>query len=228
MDLGLKLKISFCKIIASGFKRKSLWVGEALSWIKKNGRARSSVPYFKIMYGDLMDKSAHLNIDWCEMTSKRIYAIICDDLYGEIFPYKNLDDNQKQVCLKNILSKNLPEKKRDVMWLISVRRLAVRAVVKWSCFVTTVKCRAHNRNEDETIEHLLVDCHRSKFIWEKMAQVGFNINVTHNAIMYGVFDERLSAMEQDLFWSVVCTVVYKIWNTRCATVIHQQAKNTGL
>ena len=114
VDLGLKLKIAFCKNVASGFKRNTVWIGEALSWVKKNGRARSSVPYYKIMYGDLMFNSAHLNIDWIEMTSKKIYIIICDDLYGGIFPYRNLNDNQKQVCLKNIWTKNLPEKRRDV------------------------------------------------------------------------------------------------------------------
>ena len=107
------------------------------------------------------------------------------------------------------------------MWLVSVRRLAVRAVVKWSCFVKTVKCPMENCDEDETIEHLLVDCQRSRFIWEKMSQVGFNLNVTHNAIMYGVFDESLSPMNQDFFWLVVCTVVNKIWNTRSAMVINQ-------
>ena len=114
-----------------------------------------------------MENFSHLNIDWTEMTSKKIYNIICDDLYGGIFPYKHLDGNQTQLCLKNIMMKNLPEKKRDVMWLVSVRTLAVRAVVKWSCFVTTFKCPVVNCDEDETIEHLLVDCPWSKFIWEK-------------------------------------------------------------
>ena len=102
MDLGLKLRIAFCKNIASGFKRKAVWIGEALSWTKKRGRARSSLPYFKVMFGDLMEKSVHLNIDWLGTPSKNIYIIVCNDLYGDIFPYKYLDDTEKQVCLKNI------------------------------------------------------------------------------------------------------------------------------
>ena len=57
MDLGLKLRIAFCKNIASGFKREAVWIGEALSWTKKRGRARSSLPYFKVMFGDLMEKT---------------------------------------------------------------------------------------------------------------------------------------------------------------------------
>ena len=142
--------------------------------------------YYKVMYGDLMSNSAHLHIDWNVMTSKCIYNKICDDLYGGIFPYKNLNDNQKQVCIKNISSTNISDKKRDVMWLVSVRRLAVRAVVKWSCFVRTVKCPVSGCDEDESIEHLLVDCQRSRIVWGKMPQIGFKLNVNYNAAMYGV------------------------------------------
>ena len=222
VDLGLNLKISFCKNVASGFQRSAMWIGEALSWTKKKGRARTSVPYFKVLYGDLMTVSAHLNINWLDMSSKTIYCILCDDLYGGIFPYKNLNDIQKQVCIKNILSKNISEKKRDVMWLVSVRRLAVRAVVKWSCFVTTTKCPMPNCDEDETIEHLLVECQRAQYVWGEMAQIGLNFKITNNAIMYGVFEERMSTMDQEFFWTVICTVVNKIWNTRSVMVIHQE------
>ena len=109
------------------------------------------------------------------------------------------------------------------MWLVSVRRLAVRAVVKWSCFVKTVKCPVSGCDEDETIEHLLVDCQRSKVVWGKMPQIGFNINVNHNAAMYGVFIDKVSHTEQEFYWTIVCTVVNKLWNTRCAMVIHQEA-----
>jgi hypothetical protein len=41
--------------------------------------------------------------------------------------------------------------------------------------------------------------------------------------MYGVFEERMSAMDQDFYWSVVCTVINKLWNTRCAKVIQQES-----
>ena len=108
------------------------------------------------------------------------------------------------------------------MWLISVRRLAVRTVVKWSCFVTTMKFPMDNCNIDETIEHLLVDCERSKYVWEEMARIhGLSVKITYNAAMYGVFDEQLSSMDQEFYWTVICTVINKLWNTRCATVIHQ-------
>uniref|UniRef100_A0A8C5ATY5 Reverse transcriptase domain-containing protein n=1 Tax=Gadus morhua TaxID=8049 RepID=A0A8C5ATY5_GADMO len=41
--------------------------------------------------------------------------------------------------------------------------------------------------------------------------------------MYGVFEERMSAMDQDFLWSVVCAVINKLWNTRCAMVIKQES-----
>ena len=34
------------------------------------------MPYFKLMYGDLIDKSVHLNISWSEMPSKKIYNVV--------------------------------------------------------------------------------------------------------------------------------------------------------
>ena len=107
------------------------------------------------------------------------------------------------------------------MWLVSVRRLAVRTVVKWSCFVKTFKCPVENCDEDETIEHLLMECQRSKYIWKKLSQIGFYVKLTHIAVMHGIFEESLSAMDQEFFWYVVCTVVNKIWNTRCTMVINQ-------
>ena len=55
-----------------------------------------------------------------------------------------------------------------------------------------------------------------------MSEIGFNVNITYKAVMYGVFQEKLSDMDHDFYWSVICTVVNKLWNTRCAIVIHQE------
>ena len=104
----------------------------------------------------------------------------------------------------------------------STTYLPVRAVVKWSCFVKTVKCPKDNCEEDESIEHLLVDCHRAQYVWGEMTRVGLHFNITHNAIMYGVFEENMSTMDQDFFWTVICTVVNKLWNTRSVMVIHHE------
>lgn len=128
-----------------------MWIGEALSWTKKKGRARCSVPHYELVYRDFVANDAH--IDWIEMSSKNIYSKVSENYYGGFFPNKHLDETESQVFIKNIFSKNLSESKQDMMWLVSVGRLAVRAVVKWSCFVTTTKCPIGDCDEDETIEH---------------------------------------------------------------------------
>ncbi|KAL6465685.1 hypothetical protein MHYP_G00258180 [Metynnis hypsauchen] len=53
------------------------------------------------------------------------------------------------------------EKLRDTSWLIAVRRLPVRAVVRWSCFVKTTLCPMPDCKEEETLEHFLLDCYCS-------------------------------------------------------------------
>ena len=115
----------------------------------------------------------------------------------------------------------ISENKRDTMWLISVGRLAVRAVIKWCCYVKTEICPIENCTENETIEHLLLNCQRSKDVWRKMASIGFNINVNFNSVMYGVFSEQMPRSHQEFFWIIICTVVTKIWKTRCAVVLHK-------
>ena len=34
--------------------------------------------------------------------------------------------------------------------------------------------------------------------------------------------EKMSTMDQELFWLVICTVVNKLWHTRSFMVIHQE------
>lgn len=221
MDIGIKVKIAFCKNIAAGIKRKAVWIGEALSWTKKKGRARSSIPYYKLVYSDFINKYENLSIDWAELSNKNVYATISDEIYGGVFPYKNLDASEAQVCINNVFSKNISENKRDTMWLVSVNRLAVRAIVKWSCYVKTIKCPMENCNDDETIEHLVLRCQRSREVWGRMPSIGFNINVNLKAVMYGVFQENMSSMHRDFYWTLVCTVVVKIWKTRCKVILGQ-------
>ncbi|KAL6465822.1 hypothetical protein MHYP_G00259550 [Metynnis hypsauchen] len=60
------------------------------------------------------------------------------------------------------------EKLRDTSWLIAVRRLPVRAVVRSSCFVKTTLCPMPDCKEEETLEHFLLDCYRSREVWGKV------------------------------------------------------------
>ena len=215
LDLGLKLKIIFCKNVASAVERKAVWIGELLSWTKRKGKNRAKVPYYKLIYGDFTNKFSALNIDWCKQPNKLIYSLLCDELYGGYFPYRNLNDDERYMCVKNIQSKDISETVRDTMWLISVRRLPVRAVVKWSCFVKTVQCPVENCMEPETIEHLLLQCPRSIHIWKMMTDLGLKVTITEKAIMHGIFTESFNEKQAAFFWYIICITVRKIWLTRC-------------
>lgn len=66
---------------------------------------------------------------------------------------------------------------------ISVWLISVRAVVQWSCYVTTKKCPVIHCDEDETSQQLLLDCYRTKEVRNKMACVGFNIQLDIKSVM---------------------------------------------
>lgn len=53
------------------------------------------------------------------------------------------------------------EDSQDTVGLISVNRLPVRALDQWSCFIKTKKCPLSHSDEDETLQHLLLDCYRT-------------------------------------------------------------------
>ncbi|KAI9531949.1 hypothetical protein NQZ68_036755 [Dissostichus eleginoides] len=72
---------------------------------------------------------------------------------------------------------------RDVRWLISINRLEVRAVVSWSCYVTTKTCPMINCEEDETLQHLLMDCYRAEEVWSLVRGIGLEFNVKYNSII---------------------------------------------
>lgn len=64
-------------------------------------------------------------------------------------------------CIKNLLSTQLSENVIETAWWISVRRLPVRAVVKWSCFVQSTFCPMPNCYDDESLEHILWNCYNT-------------------------------------------------------------------
>lgn len=84
-------------------------------------------------------------------------------IYGQTPAHTN--DTHRSVKHTNMYrwgkTSDISENIHEVMWLVSVGRLAVRCVVKWSCFGTTKTHPADNCNEDETIDHLLIHCSRS-------------------------------------------------------------------
>ena len=55
----------------------------------------------------------------------------------------------------------------------------------------------------------------------KLAGVGFNVNINYNAVMFGVFLEKMPRSHHEFYWTIICTVVTKIWKTRCAVILHK-------
>ncbi|MGL5820184.1 MAG: reverse transcriptase domain-containing protein, partial [Sarcina sp.] len=221
IELGSKLTIAFCKNIAQAMDRQSDWVGESKIWRKKTGRARQRTPYYKLIYGDFTAKYNDLDIDWTKHTNKHIYEVINNYEHGGTFKYKHLDSAESKKCIKNLNSKDISENIRDVAWLISVGRLAVRCVVKWSCYVTTKECPFSECTEDETVEHLLINCPRSVDIWQKVKDLGIDISIDERTIMYGVFGNKMKKNIEELYWLIISIVNYKIWKTRCKMIINQ-------
>ncbi|KAI4881120.1 hypothetical protein NFI96_020518, partial [Prochilodus magdalenae] len=96
---------------------------------------------------------------------------------SEAAQHKHLNPPESKALVKRLHYEHLSENTRDIMWLVSVGRLAVRAVVKWSCFGTTKECPFTNCHADETVEHLLVECQRAKDTWSLLKDIGYDIEL---------------------------------------------------
>lgn len=71
------------------------------------------------------------------------------------------------------------------MWPVSVGRLAVRAVVRRSCYLTTNMCPFDNCQEEETQKDLLLEGHRSREVWGKTEEMGPNANINYRSFKRG-------------------------------------------
>ena len=221
VDFGIKLLITMCRTVASAMNRGAIWIGNKTEWEPKRGKHRKKTPYFKLAFSDFLKKYTCLQIDWCNMTSKAIYDVIINHEYGGTILYRNLSHPECEEVAKRIHSKHLglSEPLRDTMWLVSVRRLPVRAVVCWSCYVTTKQCPMPSCGQDETLEHLLLECDRTKEVWSLMKDIGIDFKMEPDAIFYGIFDPNVNDTVQDLFYLILCIVNAQIWKTRCRMTI---------
>lgn len=212
IEIGNKLKIAFCKNITTGILNGAPWVGGMERWKKRRGRARTSVPYHVLVYGDFINKFKHLNINWGMQANKMIHKLINDYVYGGLVYFKGHSQEHSKIVVTYLNSSTLTGELRDIMWLTVNGRLPVRGVVKWSCFVKTTECPMPKCMEKETIGHLLIDCYRSKEVWEKLYHIGLKIPCDRN-ILYADFngDEET----KKTYWICICVTVFKLWKTRC-------------
>lgn len=100
--------------------------------------------------------------------------------------------NKNNVLYESIFNKNISDSRRDTMWLVWVSRWAVQAVVRWSCYVTTKMCPFDSCQEEEPLEHLLLEGHRSR-VWGRMTQMGINVNINYTSVKSGICQEKLSS-----------------------------------
>ena len=104
---------------------------------------------------------------------------------------------------KRVKSRNLSESILDERWLTLVGRLPVRAVVSWSCYVTTKKCPMIYCNDDETQQHLLIDCYRAQEVWNTLRTFGIHFDVNFNSVMYCIIKENLPSKHKEMMQLVI-------------------------
>lgn len=101
------------------------------------------------------------------------------------------------------------------MWLISVGRPAVAAVVRWSGDLTTQKCLIDNYQQ-EMLDQLVFECQRSS--------IGLNITINYKSVKYGIFQENYQhkyAASTSRLFARPCAVVMKEKSIPSETVMRQ-------
>lgn len=69
-------------------------------------------------------------------------------------------------------------------------------------------------DEDETLQHLLLDCYQTTEIRNQMVSVGFNIQSDIKSIMFGLFKETFSDSKRRLKVNDVCYQYTHLENRR--------------
>lgn len=88
----------------------------------KKREIKKHTEYYKLLYGDFIDKYKDVHIDWINTENKDIYDDIVDFMYGAMMQYKQLTSDGSKRCIQNVFSKNISENIRDIAWLISAGR----------------------------------------------------------------------------------------------------------
>jgi len=60
-----------------------------------------------------------------------------------------------------------------------------------------------NCEEDETLQHLLMDCYRAEEVWSLLRGIGLEFNVKYKSIMYCILDEKMDIKHRELFRLVI-------------------------
>lgn len=114
---------------------------------------------------------------------------------------------------------NLSESMTD--WLMSVGRLSVKALVSWSCYVTTKQFPMIYREEDEMQQNLLEECHRAGEVWSILKGLSLDFNINYSSVMYRLLEEKMPTKQEELFQLIIAIVCVKLWKITCVMVLKQ-------
>lgn len=78
-----------------------------------------------------------------------------------------------------------------------------------------------NCSDEENLEHVLLDCYRTKEIWDLMRSIDFDLCINPKTVFHCVFDTHMDDNTKDLWWTIICIGNHKIWKTRCNMTIKQ-------
>ena len=81
-------------------------------------------------------------------------------------------------------------------------------------------------NDDETQQHLLMDCYRAKWVLDKLKVYGVNFKLSYKSVTYCIIDDVLSEKHKELIQIIICIVYFKLWKTRCCMVLQQTVINS--
>ncbi len=125
---------------------------------------------------------------------------INDFNYGGYIQFKN-DSVSKSTEIMTIFfkKKDVSESIRDVRWLVSVSRLPARAVVSWSCHVTTKLCPIIYCDENETQERLLINCYGRQEVWIFLSCLGRPFDLNYGPVMNGLINEKLKTAKMNYY-----------------------------
>ncbi|XP_072301706.1 histone H2A-like [Eucyclogobius newberryi] len=60
-----------------------------------------------------------------------------------------------------------------------------------------------NCEEEETLEHLLMDCYRTKEIWDRLKTIGLNFHLNYCSVVYGHLQESFTPKRTELFQLII-------------------------
>ncbi|XP_051241643.1 histone H3-like [Dicentrarchus labrax] len=98
----------------------------------------------------------------------------------------------------------------------------IRAVVSWSCYVTTKKCPMMNYNDDETQQHLLKDCYRAQEVSHRLKEFGLNYDPCWKSVMFVTINRNNKPSDHiELLQLIMSIACFKLWKTTSAMIIYQ-------